>query len=79
METSKVWMRLGVVIEMTLEEEAAIMEGNAAEAAKALTDIVHSGRFRLDGESYIPQECVSEFNKKYHTYYPDESEVVVNV
>lgn len=66
----KVWMRLGVQVEITEAEEKTIFEGDSdCAVAEIVREAVAECRFVLDGDSYIPGVCVEDFNRKYGTNY----------
>lgn len=50
-EKKKVWMRLGIAMELTEEEIEAVKRG---EDDYVILDKVDKGDFTVDGESYIP-------------------------
>lgn len=63
------WARLGVSLAVSGEEERAILGGDRDLAAGTLRKIVEEGRFAPDGECYVPESAVSDFNKTYGTGY----------
>lgn len=67
----QIWMRTGIIINMTDDEVTAILEGDYTARLDALRKILDEGRFAWDGDSYIPEECIQAFNKKYGTQYSD--------
>lgn len=70
----KIWMRIGVSIDMFESEEGKIFGEDREAAAEAVRKIVADGRFLLDGDSYIPETAVEDFNKRYGTGH-DEAEI----
>lgn len=70
----KIWMRLGVSIDMSEREEEKIFGEDRDAAAEAVRKIVADGRFLLDGDSYIPETSVEDFNKRYGTRH-NEAEI----
>lgn len=68
----KLWIRLGVSLEITEAEESAIFCGDDADIEAALVRIIADGRARLDGDSYIPSVCIEDFNEAYGTDYCTE-------
>lgn len=68
----KIWMRLGVSIEMFENEEKKIFGEDKEAAAEAVRKIVCDGRFLLDGDSYIPETSVEDFNSLYGTKYAED-------
>lgn len=80
----KLWMRLGVTVELTETEAAQVLLENNNPADKHMEAIVKKayleGRVRPDGETYVPEMAAEDFNKKYGTAYPtDEPECDVSV
>ena len=67
--TRSLWLRLGVNIEITPEEEWGIFGGDKDLANRTLEEIIKSGRFTPFGDSYIPEEVVNCFNAQYGTNY----------
>lgn len=67
----KIWMRLGLSIEMFEGEEEKIFGEDKEAAAEAIRKIVCDGRFLLDGDSYIPETAVEDFNDLYGTKYTE--------
>lgn len=66
----KLWARLGVSIYITAEEEATIFGGNEETTARTIRKIIAEGRFVPDGDSYVPEQTVEQFNNDYGTSYP---------
>jgi hypothetical protein len=68
----KLWARLGVSIYITAEEEATIFGGNEETTARTIRKIIAEGRFVPDGDSYVPEQTVEQFNNDYGTSYPTQ-------
>lgn len=68
----KIWMRLGISIEMFEGEEEKIFGEDKEAAAEAIRKIVIDGRFLLDGDSYIPETAVEGFNDLYGTKHTED-------
>lgn len=66
--SKNLWMRTGMFIMLTDEEADSILS-NKNDSAKILEKVIEEGRYCLDGESYVPMECVEDFNKTYGTNY----------
>lgn len=64
-EKRKLWLRLGVSVELTLAEELALLQGDSGTVRK----LFEQNRFKLDGDSYIPEDVVKEYNEKMGTHY----------
>lgn len=63
------WLRLGVTVSITADEEADIFGEDAEKAAKTLQKLIAAGRFKPTGDCYIPDPIVEQFNKDYGTDY----------
>ena len=57
-EERNLWIRLGAMLRITVEEEAAIFCGDPAQAYAALKRSLSEGRYDFDGESYIPEVSI---------------------
>ena len=62
------WMRLVVGISISEAEEAVIF-ANDGRAERLLQKIIAEGRFVPDGDTYIPELTVEEYNQEYGTEY----------
>ena len=65
----RLWMRLGVSLRITEVEEAIIFGEDKYKATELLRRIVAEGRFVPDGDNYIPEVTVEEYNREYGTNY----------
>ncbi len=66
----RLWLRLGVSLYITEAEETVIFGDNSeGKADEALRKIIAEGRFKPDGDTYIPEVTVEEYNQKYGTSY----------
>jgi hypothetical protein len=68
--TNNIWIRLGCTLNLTDEEIEKALSGNPEQLEEVITAAISNGRFRLDGESYIPENCVEAFNEQHGTSYP---------
>lgn len=68
----KLWMRLGIALQLTGEDEAALFCGDDADAESAIRRIIEENRFTVGGDSYIPMESIELFNQEYGTDYCTE-------
>lgn len=66
MENRKIWMRLGVTLNGTKDELETLLS-NGEEGYNTLVKILREKRFVIDGESYIPEKCIEEYNNEYGT------------
>lgn len=65
----KLWCRIGATLYVD-EKEADILLGEDKDKAKdLLKQLVYDNKFRLDGESYVPESCVEAFNEEYGKDY----------
>lgn len=62
-----IWLRLGVNMEITEEEEKKIFQDQNLK--EVLLDALSSGRITLDGDTYIPDSQVELFNSDHSTEY----------
>ena len=69
----ELWIRLGIVIQITDAEEQAIFSDDEEKMRDTLRTIVAEGRFCPDGETYVPSEAVQEFNRTYSTAHEKEN------
>lgn len=70
----KLWARLGVTLSLTDEEVRKLIGDNQAtmsDREKIIIKVVNDGRFSLDGETYVPQEAVADFNEEYNASYEE--------
>lgn len=68
-------MRAGVSLMLTDKEVDAILgkQGDDGLAAQnVLKAALREGRFKFDGNSYIPQDTIEEFNREHGTAYDAE-------
>lgn len=75
----KLWARLGVELDLTEEEEKALLSNtwelwtsSYHPAALALAAVLREGRYKVTGESYIPASSVAEYNEINGTLYVEE-------
>lgn len=59
MEKKAVWMRLGVTAILS-EEQISVIESGGPAAKGLIQDLFNTGKFSLDGETYIPSCPASE-------------------
>ena len=67
----ELWIRLGVTLSLTDEEADILLNGKTsiAECEKIVRDVIGECRFLVDGNSYVPENSIDDFNKKYGTDY----------
>jgi hypothetical protein len=66
----KLWCRIGATLYLN-EKEVEILLGDDNTKAKDLfKQIIYDNRFRLDGESYVPESSIAAFNEEYNKEYP---------
>lgn len=63
-----IWGRFGITLDATPDEVKALLN-DTDNSGSVLAQIIADGRARLDGESYIPQPCVDEYNRNYGMAY----------
>lgn len=67
----KLWMRLGVTLNITDDEADAIMGDDDSASVDTLLGVLRAGRFEPDGDSYIPGESIVSYNHAHGTEYDD--------
>jgi hypothetical protein len=67
MEERSIWMRLGVTLNGTKEEIESLFSDDYEVSRNALMKILTEGRFNFDGDSYIPEPSVEDYNESYGT------------
>ena len=65
----KIWMRVGATLYLNDKEAELLLNGDNNEAKDLLKRMIYDNRFRLDGESYVPESCVEAFNEEYDKDY----------
>ena len=71
----KLWCRIGATLYINEKEAEILLGDDNAKAKDLLKRMIYDNRFRLDGETYIPESSVEEFNEMYDKHYqPDEYE-----
>lgn len=73
-ELRQVWVRVGMTLDITPEEEKAIFEGDYTAGKKAVMRVIEAGRASVDGETYIPEECIESFDEENGTNYRDRED-----
>jgi len=68
MKTVTIWARLGAAITMTEEEADKVLTGDA----ETLIRILREGRFELEGDTYIPDVMIEDFNAEHGTKYTEQ-------
>ena len=63
----RIWMRLGVMLEVSDDEVNVLLGDDDAAARDLLRKIVAGGRLRPEGDSYIPAESIEDYNETYGT------------
>lgn len=67
----KLWVRMGATLNITPEEEEKIFVSSDADQ-KMLQAMLDEGRIHIDGNTYIPECCVKDFNRTYGTAYEED-------
>lgn len=57
---SSIWMRLGVTVTGSKEEIEKILQGDEV----VLASLLKKKKFNIDGETYIPSNCIEEYNNQ---------------
>lgn len=64
-EVMRLWMRAGVDLMPTAEEAKKILSEDAGAAKAVVERLLENGRFRFQGNSYIPSSEVEVFYREY--------------
>lgn len=67
----KIWIRAGMTLSISDEEARAVLTGGESAAGDVVRKIIAEGRFVFDGESYIPQVCVADYNRGNGTSFEE--------
>lgn len=67
----KIWIRAGMTLSISDEEAQVIFAGSESAAGDVAKKVIAEGRFAFDGESYIPQVCVAEYNRGNGTSFEE--------
>jgi len=68
-ELLEVWGRFGMTLQATEEELDALLLDPYGKGVDTIARIFAEGRAKIDGECYIPGECVEEVNRKHGVFY----------
>ena len=71
----QVWCRVGVNLRLTKEDADILFGPDETASRNCLERLIHNQPLIPTGDSYIPATCISEFNQKYSTNYPDSSDI----
>lgn len=80
-ERSSVWLRLGVSLDVSVEEEKILLSPTTDyETLKdLLIRLVDNHTFQVTGESYIPATVIQDMNAENGTYYPDGDDITIEL
>ena len=68
-----VWARLGAEIDISLEEAGVVFGSDKKASAQLLQQKVNEGKFKITGDSYIPDMSMMEFDERYGTDYASKN------
>ena len=68
----KLWCRIGATLYLNEKEADLLLNGDNNEAKDLLKRMIYDNRFRLDGESYVPESSIEEFNEMYDKHYQED-------
>ena len=69
-----VWARLGAEIEISLKEANVVFGNDKKASAQLLQQKVNEGKFKITGDSYIPDMSIIEFDERYGTDYASKND-----
>ena len=65
----KLWCRIGATLYLNESEADILLGDDDIKAKDLLKRMIYDNRFRLDGESYVPESSVAVFNEEYRKEY----------
>lgn len=65
-ERRQIWVRLGVLVCGDAQQIEDVIKGDA----DTLVNLVKEQKFFIDGNSYIPESSIEEYNEDYGTHHP---------
>ena len=65
----KLWCRIGATLYLNESEADILLGDDDIKAKDLLKQLIYDNRFRLDGESYVPEFSVAAFNEEYNKEY----------
>ena len=68
----KIWCRIGATLYLNEKELDILLSEDSDKAKDLLKRMIYDNRFRLDGESYIPESAITDFNEKYDKHYQED-------
>ena len=68
-EKVHVWCRVGCTLELTMNEATVIFGDDEEAAAEMLAKVILRNKLIPDGDSYIPEVSVDDFNRTYGTTF----------
>lgn len=73
-EQRTIWLRLGVCLTATPAEIDALLndDPDGQNGAQLLWKAFREGRLEPDADTYIPAECIEDYNHEYGTKYVEE-------
>lgn len=68
----RIWCRVGVTLSLTKHDEELLFGRDQDAAVACFRRLLTTQKLVPDGNSYIPDECVEQFNATYGTNYSTE-------
>ena len=65
----KLWCRIGATLYLNESEADILLGEDDIKSKDLLKQLIYDNRFRLDGESYVPESSVAAFNEEYGKDY----------
>ena len=65
-----IWIRAGISVQGSRQDIEKVLAGNA----DTLQDLFETGRYEINGETYVPSTVVGEYNREHDTDF-DEQDV----
>lgn len=76
-ERHMIWLRLGCAFYVTPEEAKILFESDpdSGEGEQLLRRLIREGHWDADGDTYIPDDSIMEYNREYETSFPEQEAV----
>ena len=73
-EQRTLWLRLGVILKATPQEIHTLLidDIDGTKGAQILWKAFREGRLTPNGDTYIPGECIEDYNREHGTQYVEE-------
>lgn len=74
----RIWCRIGVTLSLTKYDEEILFGSDPEAAAACFKRLLTTQKLVPEGNSYIPDECIEQFNATYGTNYSTEMSLEID-